>query len=88
MHASHIFCHGFLYNISHSLKQFLFFAQDDIVALRKAHTYCAPSISSLKAILRAVPILVWLNTDHYHPRKMGHQPHPFSTPISFMRSML
>ena len=39
-------------------------AQDGIVALGKAHTRSAPSLSSLpKVALETVPIFAWLNTD-------------------------
>ena len=43
-------------------------AQDGIVALGKAHTRSAPSLSSLpKVALETVPIFVWLNTDRSRP---------------------
>ena len=39
-------------------------AQDGIVALGKAHTRSAPTLSSLaKVALETVPIFAWLNTD-------------------------
>ena len=43
-------------------------AQDGIVALGKAHTRSAPSLSSLpKVALETVPIFVWLNTYRSRP---------------------
>ena len=64
-------------------------AQDGIVALGKAHTRSAPSLSSLpKVALETVPILVWMNTDHSKPWRVECRPLPFSTPLSFRRSML
>ena len=64
-------------------------AQDGIVALGKAHTRSAPSLSSLpKVALETVPIFVWLNTDRSRPWRVECRPLPFSTPLSFMRSML
>ena len=64
-------------------------AQDDIVALGKAHTRSAPSLSSLpKVALETVPIFVWLNTDRSRPWRVECRPLPFSTPLSFRRSML
>ena len=64
-------------------------AQDGIIALGKAHTCSAPSLSSLpKVALETVPIFVWLNTDRSRPWRVECQPLPFSTPLSFRRSML
>ena len=64
-------------------------AQDGIVALGKAHTRSAPSLSSLpKVALETVPIFVWLNTDRSRPWRVECRPLPFSTPLSFRRSML
>ena len=64
-------------------------AQDGIVALGKAHTRSAPSLSSLpKVALETVPIFVWLNTDRSPPWRVECRPLPFSTPLSFRRSML
>ena len=64
-------------------------AQDGIVALGKAHTRSAPSLSSLpKVALETVPIFVWLNTDRFRPWRVECRPLPFSTPLSFRRSML
>ena len=64
-------------------------AQDGIVALGKAHTHSAPSLSSLpKVALETVPIFVWLNTDRSQPWRVECRPLPFSTPLSFRRSML
>ena len=77
---------------AHSLQfqfQFSVSAQDGIVALGKAHTRSAPSLSSLpKVALETVPIFVWLNTDRSRPWRMECRPLPFSTPLSFRRSML
>ena len=54
-------------------------AQDGIIALGKAHSRSAPSLSSLpKVALETVPICSWLNTLLL----------PFFTPLSFRRSML
>ena len=64
-------------------------AQDGIVALGKAHTRSAPSLSSLpKAALETVPIFVWLNTDRSRPWRVECRLLPFSTPLSFRRSVL
>ena len=64
-------------------------AQDGTVALGKAHTRSAPSLSSLpKVALETVPIFVWLNTDHSRPWRVECRPLPFSTPLSFRRSVL
>ena len=64
-------------------------AQDGIVALGKAHTRSAPSLSSLqKVALQTVPIFVWLNTDRSRPLRVECRPLPFSTPLSFRRSVL
>ena len=64
-------------------------AQDGIVALGKAHTRSAPSLSSLpKVALETVPIFVWLNTDRSRPWRVECRPLSFSTPLSFRRSML
>ena len=53
--------------------------QDCIVALRKAHTRCAPSLSSLpKVALETVPIFAWLNTDRSRPWRAECRPLPFS----------
>ena len=79
----------------HDLLQFQFSvsvsvsAQDGIVALGKAHTRSAPSLSSLpKVALETVPIFVWLNTDRSRPWRVECRPLPFSTPLSFRRSVL
>ena len=64
-------------------------AQDGIVALGKAHTRSAPSLSSIpKVALEPVPIFAWLNTDRSRPWRVECRPLPFSTPLSFRRSML
>ena len=64
-------------------------AQDGIVALGKAHTRSALSLSSLlKVALETVPIFVRLNTDRSRPWRVECRPLPFSTPLSFRRSML
>ena len=64
-------------------------AQDGIIALGKAHTCSAPSLSSLpKVALKTVPIFVWLNTNCSRPWMVECWPLPFSTPLSFRRSML
>ena len=64
-------------------------AQDGIVVLGKAHTRSAPSLSSLpKVALETVPIFVWLNTDRSRPWRVECRPLPFSTPLSFRRSVL
>ena len=64
-------------------------AQDGIVALRKACTRSAPSLSSLpKAAIETVPIFAWLNTDRSRPCRVECRPLPFSTPLSFRWSML
>ena len=64
-------------------------AQDGIVALRKANTRSAPSLSSLpKVALETVPIFAWLNTDRSRPWRVECRPLPFSTLLSFRRSML
>ena len=72
-----------------STKQVSVSAQDGIVALGKAHTRSAPSLSSLpKVALDIVPIFVWLNTDRSRPCRVECWPLPFSIPFSFRRSML
>ena len=64
-------------------------AQDGIIALGKAHTCSAPSLSSLpKVSLETVPIFAWLNTDRSRPLRVECRPLPFSTPLSFRRSVL
>ena len=63
--------------------------QDGIVALKKAHTRSAPSLSSLpKVALETAPMFAWLNTDRSRPWRMECLPLPFSTPLSFRRSVL
>ena len=50
-------------------------AQGGIVALGKAYTRSAPSLSSLpKVALETVPIFVWLNTDRSQPWSMDCRP--------------
>ena len=62
-------------------------AQDGIIALGKAHTRSAPSLSSLpKLALETVPIFAWLNTNRSRPWRVECRPFPFSTPLSFRRS--
>ena len=57
-------------------------AQDGTVALGKAHTRSAPSISGLaKVVLETLPVFVRLNTDRSRPRRVECQPPPFSTPF-------
>ena len=64
-------------------------AQDGIAALGKAHTRSVPFLNSLsKVALETVPIFVWLNTDRSQPCRDKCRPLPFSTPLSFRRSML
>ena len=64
-------------------------AQDGIVALGKVHTRSSPPLSSLpKVALETVPIFAWLNTDRSRPRRVECRPLPFSTPLSFRRSVL
>ena len=64
-------------------------AQDGIVALGKAHTRSAPSLSSLpKVALKTVPIFIWLNTDRSRHWRLECRPLPFSTPLSFRGSVL
>ena len=64
-------------------------AQDGIIALGKVHTRCASSLSSLpKVALETVPIFAWLNTDRSTPWLMECRPLPFSTSLSFRRSIL
>ena len=63
--------------------------QDGIVALGKAHTCPALSLSSLpKVALETVPIFVWLNTDRSQSWRVECRPLPFSTPLSSRQSML
>ena len=69
--------------------QFPVSAQYGIVALGKAHTRSAPSLSSLpKVALETVPIFVWLNTDRSRLWRVERRPLPLSTSLSFTRSML
>ena len=64
-------------------------AQDGIVELGKAHTLSAPYLSSLpKIALETVPMFVRLNTDRSRPQRVECWPLPFSTPLSFRRSVL
>ena len=64
-------------------------AQDGIVALGKAHTRFALSLSSLpKTALKTVPIFVWFNTDRSRSWRVECWPLPFSTPLFIRRSML
>ena len=64
-------------------------AQDDIVVLGKAHARSVPSFSRLpKVALETVPVIAWLNTDRSRPWRVECWPLPFSTPLSFRRSML
>ena len=66
-----------------------FLAQDGIVALGKAYIHSALSLNSLlKVALETEPIFVWLNTDRSRPWTMECQLLPFSTPLSFRRSVL
>ena len=49
----------------------------------------APSLGSLsKVVLETVPVCVWLNTDRSWPRRLECRLLPFSTPLSFRRSIL
>ena len=58
-------------------------AQDGIVALGKACTRSAQSLSSLpKGALEKVPIFVRLNTDRSRLCRVECRPLPFSTPLS------
>ena len=60
--------------------------QEGIVALGKAHTRGAQSLSSLpKVTLQTVPMFVRLNTDRTLPRRMECRPLAFSIPLSFRR---
>ena len=60
-------------------------AQGGIVALGKAHTRSAPSLSSLsKVTLETVQIFAWLNTDRSERWRVECRPLPFSTPLSFL----
>ena len=64
-------------------------AHDGIVALGKAHTRSAPSLSSLpKVALETVPVFAWLNTDRCRSWRVECRPLPFSTPRSFRQSVL
>ena len=64
-------------------------AQDGIGALGKAHTRSAQSLSSLpKVALETVPIFAWLNTGRSRPWRVEYRSLPFSTHLSFRRSML
>ena len=69
-------------------------AQDGIGALGKAYTTPLPPphthlpLSLHKVALETVPMFVWLNTDRPRPFRVECQPLPFSTPLSFRRSML
>ena len=68
--------------------QFQFQLKMANVALGKAHTRSTPSLSSLpKVALETVPIFGWLSTDRSRPWRVECRPLPFSTPISFRRSM-
>ena len=85
-HGKLAFCHGITGCLSVSVSVS---AQDGIVALGKAHTRSAPSLSSLpKVALETVPIFAWLNTDRCRPWRVECRPLSFSTPLSFRRSML
>ena len=54
-------------------------AQHGIVALGKAHTRSAPSLSSLpKVALEIVPIFALLNTDRSRPQRVECRPSPES----------
>ena len=56
---------------------------------RKGPYALRPSLSSLqKVALETVPIFVWLNTDNSRPWRVECRPLPFSTPLSFRRSVL
>ena len=64
-------------------------AQDGNVAVGRAHTHSSLSLRSLlKVALEAVPMFVWWNTDHSRPRRDLCRPLPFSTSLSFRRSVL
>ena len=64
-------------------------SQDGIVVLGKAHIRPARSLSSLpKVALQTVSMFVWLSTDRSRPWTVECRPLPFSTPLSFGRSML
>ena len=64
-------------------------AQDDIIVLGKAHMHSAASIGSLAEVaLEPVPIIVWLNTGCFWPRRVERQWLPFCSALSFMWSML
>ena len=64
-------------------------AQDGTIALGKALMCSAPSLSSLpKVALETVSLFVWLNTDRCQPWKVECWPLPFSTPLSFRRSVM
>ena len=73
----------------HSLVSASVSAHDGIVVLGKAHTRSVPSLSSLPEVaLETVPIFAWLNTDRSRPWRVECRLLPFSTPLSFRRSML
>ena len=69
--------------------QFSVSAEDEIMALGKAYTGSAPSLSTLlKIALETVPIVVCLNKDRSRPRSMKCRLLPLSTPLSFKRSVV
>ena len=56
---------------------------------RKGYTRSVPFLCGLpKVALETVPMFVWLNTDRSRPRRVECRPLPFSTPLSFRRSVL
>ena len=65
-------------------------AQDGIVAIGKAHARSAPSPSCLAKVvtLETVPVFAWLHTDRSRLLRLECWPLPFSTPLSFRRSVM
>ena len=68
--------------------QFSVSAGDGAIALKKAHTHCGLSVSSLpKVALKTVAMFVLLNTDHSLSRGVECWLLLFSTPLSFSHSV-
>ena len=94
---THLYCHYTSFHTTSLLLQHKFpvSAQEDTIALGKTHTHFArlsavppPPPLPPKVALETVPMLVWLDTDRSRPRRGKCRPLPFSTPLSFKRSML
>ena len=70
--------------VIHLALKFLVWAEDGIVALRKADMCCTSSFTNPPSVvLETILVLVELNTDHSQPQRVELQPLPFSSTLAF-----